>query len=113
MRPMKTIQALFPGGRCKALSLSYDDGKVSDRRLVDLFNRSGLKGTFHLNAGFLGEGECVAAGEIASLYAGHEVSAHGFTHPTLPLCPREQAALQIRNLSTPDSIRPGKMTSRR
>ena len=29
----------FPGGKRKALTLSYDDGKLADRRLVDIFNR--------------------------------------------------------------------------
>lgn len=54
---MKTIYTCFPGGRFKALTLSYDDGKVMDRRLVELFNRYGLKATFHLNSGLLGEKE--------------------------------------------------------
>jgi peptidoglycan/xylan/chitin deacetylase (PgdA/CDA1 family) len=92
---MKTIYTCFPGGRHKALSLSYDDGKASDRRLVALLNRSGMKGTFHLNGGFLGREGYVNAEEAASLYAGHEVAAHTFTHPTFERCPKEQVALQI------------------
>ena len=43
----------FPGGKRKALVLSYDDGRVEDRRLVEIFNRHGLRGTFHLNSGNL------------------------------------------------------------
>ena len=31
---------LFPGGRTKALTLSYEDGQVHDRRLVDIFSPS-------------------------------------------------------------------------
>ena len=27
---------LFPGGKCKALTLSYDDGVRQDRRLVEI-----------------------------------------------------------------------------
>lgn len=31
--------------------MSYDDGKVEDRRLVEIFNRYGIKGTFHISSG--------------------------------------------------------------
>ena len=44
----------FPNGARKALTMSYDDGKTPDRRLVSIFNKYGIKGTFHLNAGLLG-----------------------------------------------------------
>ena len=92
---MQNIHVAFPGGRFKALTLSYDDGRVSDRRLVSILNGAGLKGSFHLNAGLLGQGERLPASEIRSLYEGHEVAAHSLTHPTLARCPREQVARQI------------------
>ncbi len=38
---------LFPGGKSKALILSFDDGNVTDKRLVKLMNKYGLIGTFH------------------------------------------------------------------
>lgn len=79
----------LPEGRNKALVLSYDDGRAADRRLVSLFNQYGLKGTFHLNAGKFGRDDRIAATEVASLYQGHEVSAHSLTHPTTARCPRE------------------------
>ena len=88
----------FPGGAHKALTFSYDDGVGQDRRLVELFNRHGLKGTFNLNYGMMHGGggwkngsvsiERLQAGEIASLYAGHEVAAHGLTHPHLEQLPQ-------------------------
>ena len=45
------IYNCFPGGKFKALTMSYDDGKLEDRRLVDIFNRNGIRGTFNLNGG--------------------------------------------------------------
>lgn len=86
---------LFPGGRRKAISLSYDDGRIEDRRLVELLNRHGLKGSFHLNSGTLGLDKRVAPGEVADLYRGHEVSVHTVTHPSLHLVPREEVAREI------------------
>ena len=79
--------SLFPGGRSKAVTLSYDDGVVDDRRLVEIFNRHGLRGTFHLNSGTLGREGNLATKEIAALFQGHEVSAHSVTHPFLEQLP--------------------------
>ena len=39
----------FPEGREKALTFSYDDGVLADRKLIEIFDRYGLKGTFNLN----------------------------------------------------------------
>jgi peptidoglycan/xylan/chitin deacetylase (PgdA/CDA1 family) len=92
---MKHVYLAFPGGRFKALSLSYDDGKVADRRLIGILNRHGLRASFHLNAGLLGQADRVAPSELRDLYAGHEVSCHTFSHPTLARCPREMIARQV------------------
>lgn len=92
---MKNIYVCFPGGRFKALTLSYDDGKIADRRLVSILNAHGLKGTFHLNSGLLNTRDHVPAHTVRSLYEGHEVSAHTCTHPTINRCPRELLVRQI------------------
>lgn len=88
----------FPGGAHKALTLSYDDGVGQDRRLVALLNQHGMKGTFNLNYGMMHGGggwkngsvfiERLQADEIDALYAGHEVAAHGLTHPHLEMLPQ-------------------------
>ena len=72
-------------GKKRALTISYDDGVFQDRRLVEIFNKYGIRGSFHLNSGLLDEesGRTVSSAEIATLYAGHEVSAHSLTHPFL------------------------------
>jgi hypothetical protein len=41
--------SVFPGGKKRVVTFSYDDGPVQDERLVAMFNRYGVKGTFHLN----------------------------------------------------------------
>ncbi len=73
----------FPDGRRKALLMSYDDGSEHDRRLVDIFNRYGIRASFHLNSGRLGQPHHVARGELRTLYRGHEVSSHSVSHPHL------------------------------
>lgn len=100
---MNIIYVCFPGGKHKVLTLSYDDGRLEDRRLVELFNRYGLKGTFHLNSGLQQE-DRIPAREWPSLYRGHEVACHTLTHPTIARCPIEHTALQVledrRNLES-------------
>jgi peptidoglycan/xylan/chitin deacetylase (PgdA/CDA1 family) len=86
---------LFPGGRSKALVLSYDDGRTSDRRLVRLLNAYGLHGTFHLNSNKLGTTDYLARAEVRRLFAGHEVSAHSANHPGLPGLPRDSVIREV------------------
>ena len=38
-----TIYTCFPGGKHKVLTMSYDDGKIYDRRLVALFNQYDIR----------------------------------------------------------------------
>lgn len=86
---------LFPQGRKRALTFSYDDGTVSDRRLVEMFNRYGLRGTFHLNSGSLDRPGWVRSSEVASLYGNHEVSVHTVHHYHLERIPPDVAASEI------------------
>ena len=92
---MNRIYCCFPGGKHKALTLSYDDGRTQDRRLVEIFNQNGIKGTFHLNSGLFERGDRVMPEEIASLYAGHEVACHTVTHPTIARCPLPEVAQEV------------------
>ncbi|MDD3243333.1 MAG: polysaccharide deacetylase family protein [Eubacteriales bacterium] len=90
---MKVEFTLFPGGATHALTLSYDDGTVHDRRLVEIFNTYGIRGTFHLNSGTLGTENHIRPDEVAALYAGHEVSCHLVTHP-FPVYQADTAVLR-------------------
>lgn len=85
----------FPNGVTKALTLSYDDGRVHDRRLVRILNEYGIKGTFHLNSGFFGNEGYITADEVASLFEGHEVSAHTVDHPFLEQSPMDLVVREI------------------
>lgn len=98
----RTIYTCFPGGKHKVLTMSYDDGQFHDRRLIEIFNKYGIKGTFHLNSGLMGVREDgkddprrLKADEVKKLYAGHEVSCHTVFHPTIARCPITQAVRQV------------------
>lgn len=91
---MKTVYACFPEGKHKVLTMSYDDGKEEDRHLVSIFNQHGIKGTFHVNAG-ISDPKRVPLEEYKTLYEGHEVSCHTYTHPTISRCPMEHVVHQV------------------
>ena len=94
---MKVVFNLYPEGKTKALTMSYDDGVIHDRRLVEIFNKHGIKGTFHLNSAFFGKPGKIDAAEVAELYKGHEISAHTYTHPFPNTMPRESLIDEIYN----------------
>ena len=101
---MKTIYKCFPDGKFKVLTMSYDDAREGDRKLVEIFNKNGIKGTFHLNSGLIERyeplisdtyGTRIPRDEIKELYKGHEVACHTFTHPTIERCPISQVVMQV------------------
>ena len=95
MPELKNIYTCFPGGRHKVLTMSYDDGREADRRLVEIFDRHGIRGTFNLNAGIQDDPRRVPAAEYPTLYKNHEIACHTYLHPTIERCPMEQVARQI------------------
>lgn len=94
-------------GKKKAVTFSYDDGVTQDVRLIELFGKYGLKGTFNLNSGLLGqsgsllrEGQTVSHNknrpeDVRTIYDGHEVASHTLTHPLLPSLPEEEIVRQV------------------
>lgn len=93
---MNKIYCCFPGGKHKALTFSYDDGKSADRRLTAIFNENGLKGTFNLNSGLWEKDpDRIRPDEIPSLYRGHEVAVHTVTHPTIARSPLTEVAQEV------------------
>lgn len=90
----------FPGGLTKALTLSYDDGVRQDIRLVEIMNKNGIRGAFHINAGLFATGIAnprLASDEALQTYAkgNQEISLHSFTHPHLETLPKATAALEV------------------
>ena len=85
----------FPEFRSKALTLSYDDGQIHDRRLVALFNHYQLKATFHLVSGLLDQEPWVSGREVGELYRGHEISCHTLNHPLMNRIPRTEIMREI------------------
>ena len=91
----KHVFTCFPGGKHKALTMSYDDGKLEDERLVALFNKYGIKGTFNINSGIYEDERRLPMETYRELYKGHEVACHTACHPTISRCPLEQVVEEV------------------
>ena len=86
----------FPGGKAKALTLSYDDGMRQDARMIDILRPAGIKCTFNINGGmFFDEEKEYPEGKIYTrmkrsdalkVYTDDvcEVAVHGYNHTFLP-----------------------------
>lgn len=79
-------------GKLKAVTFSFDDGVQQDKRLMEIFDRYGLKCTFNFNSGRFGvkgmwqgvDHTKFRADEMVEVYKGHEIAGHTVNHPTLP-----------------------------
>ncbi|MCR5431105.1 MAG: polysaccharide deacetylase family protein [Lachnospiraceae bacterium] len=96
----------FPGGKTKTLTFSYDDNVIEDIRLIELFKKYGLKGTFNINTGMYSPREGFAESpshtrltrqQAIALYkdSGFEVASHGVTHPFMTQIPAKAATADV------------------
>ena len=100
----------FPGGKMKAVTLSYDDGVQQDIRMIEILDKYGIKCTFNINGYALEDEERsypegqihrrMARREATEVYSkaienGHEVATHGYSHPFLDKLPQEMVAYEI------------------
>ncbi len=90
----------FPEGREKAITFSYDDGVQADRRLLDLFEKYALKGTFNLNSKTF-DAQCwhgkLNEAETLKLFSdcGQEIALHGARHVFLDKVPLAEAVREV------------------
>ena len=91
--------------KLKAVTLSYDDGVMQDKRFVEILNKYNMKCTFNINAGMMyneSVWNCkdvpvirMTPEECAETFKGHEIAAHGLTHPDLQSLEDYQLERQI------------------
>lgn len=103
---MTNIQLIYPDGKSKALTFSYDDGVVQDKRLVRIFDEYSLKGTFNLNSKMIKERDSyerngivirrLSEDEVQKSYTKHEIATHSYSHPFLTKLHDKNIADEIR-----------------
>ncbi len=88
MKKHLTVRMRFPGFREKALTFSYDDGQIHDKRLIEIMSKHGIKGTFNLNSNhYFNPDAAIKREELCSLYlaSGNEIAVHGVDHLSLAM----------------------------
>lgn len=78
---MRSIFMRYPGGKAKAVTFSYDDGVKYDKRLAEMFDKYGLKGTFNFNC-VNNKKSPFTDEELKEIFLskGHEIAVHGENH---------------------------------
>lgn len=100
------IRKLYPQGKKKAFSITYDDGVIQDIRFVLLMNKYGMKGTFNLNSRLMEQefewrhdsGRIIkrlSPAVARYLYEGHEVASHSLSHPDMRWLSEEQIMYEL------------------
>ena len=92
------MKFLYPEGKKKALTFSYDDGEIFDIKLAEILRKHGMKGTFNLNSSNLCDtdgGRYVNKNKLTEIYAGHEIAIHGVEHKNLCQMTDQEIALEI------------------
>ncbi len=104
---MANIHLRYPGGKEKALTLSYDDGVEQDVKLLEIMKKHGLKGTFNINSGLYAEdGTVYPKGQVHRRMtkkqivecfqnSGQEIAVHSLTHPFLEQLPPAMVIKEI------------------
>jgi len=72
--------SVFPEGKRRIVTFSFDDGQNGDRRLADIFRKYGVKGTFHLNGSMYKNMSDEELKARAAWYDGMEISCHTYSH---------------------------------
>ena len=70
----------YPGGKPKALTFSYDDGSVQDKRLAEIFDKYGMKATFNFVSERMKDSFTKEQIKEYFLSKGHEIAVHGAFH---------------------------------
>ena len=78
---MRSVFMRYPDGKAKAVTFSYDDGNVQDKRLAELFDKYGMKGTFNfMSARYRSFNFTKEEIKEIFLSKGHEIAVHGANH---------------------------------
>lgn len=85
----------YKDGKRRALTMSYDDGRMADLRLINIFDLHGIRGTFHLNSGKFGKEKYIKSSDVCEKYRRHEVSVHTLTHPFFDKISNEELIVEV------------------
>lgn len=109
LKKEKNILLVYPGGKYKALIMSYDDGPIEDIKLARLFDEYNITGTFNLNSGYLDstrgwpqkDGSTVYQQYMPKdsmyVYKNHEIASHATYHKNFFTIPDDEVLEDVQS----------------
>src|SRR6185295_12077725 len=95
---LSLLLASAPAGAVQTIvSLTFDDGSADQMAAVTMLNDRGMKGTFYINTGRIGESSfyMTQADLQAIAGAGHEIAGHSVHHYDLATLPPDEVQHEI------------------
>lgn len=87
---------LYPNGKKKAVTFSFDDGDRADLRMVEIFNKYGAKGTFNLVSGWTcGNASTLSREEIIEISKSQEIANHTKSHAWNERIPLDKMVYEV------------------
>ena len=78
------------------ITITLDDGRISDETAAQIMTAHGLRGTFFINSGNVGKSGYVSLTDLDSMaLSGHEIAGHTVTHPDLDTLTGDEIQRQI------------------
>lgn len=93
--------------KLKAVTFSFDDAVLQDKRVIEILDKYNLKATFNLNSALLGcknklnicdEIIChdkISVSDVKEVYKNHEVAVHTLSHPNLTRLDEQSVIYQV------------------
>ena len=94
-------------GKNKALTFSFDDGVMQDKKTIEILDDHGLKATFNLNSGHFGqdfpleydgkriERKILIKNAVRETYKNHEIAVHTINHYNLTGLSEEEIIKEV------------------
>lgn len=80
------------------VSLTFDDGTADQVQADAIMTRQGMRGTFYVNSGRLGQSGYMNSDQVLALQSdGHEIAGHTVSHADLPTLSLDEATRQVCN----------------
>ncbi|MBQ3235440.1 MAG: polysaccharide deacetylase family protein [Clostridia bacterium] len=87
---------LYPNGKTKAVTFSYDDGSKNDLRLVDTFDKYGVKATFNLVSAWIDASDnFLNKADVLEISKTHEIANHTKHHLWNERIPIDQMVSEV------------------
>jgi peptidoglycan/xylan/chitin deacetylase (PgdA/CDA1 family) len=93
--PVSTDPLVLPEGQT-VVSITFDDGRISNKAAAQMLTAHGLSGTFFINSGNIGKPGYLSLPDVdAMALSGNEIGGHTVNHPDLDVFTADEVRRQV------------------